>query len=356
MSTETLPFADLHRRLGARFAVYRGFDSPASYATVDEEYEALRHGCALVDRGWVTGLEMLGEDRSRFLNGLVTCEVKGLEPGHGRYGFLTDVKGRILADVTVLALSDRLWLELPAGKAEEIGAHLRKFVIVDRVEIQTLDPAPLSLVGPRSEELLEGLLGDGADRPREVRDHVAAELSGTAVRLVRDPDLGAPAWTLWVPPESFASVLESLLERGDAGVRPVGFEALERLRVEEGRPLSGVDYGAESFPQETGDESAVSYTKGCYLGQEVVARIHYRGGVKRQLRGLLFAGDRPAAEHRGRGVLHGQRPAGTVTSTADAADGRRLGLAMLHKRVEPGMTVEIEDGGTAEVVALPFTP
>lgn len=352
MSTQSIPLAALHRRLGASFAVYRGFDAPTFYTTVDEEYDAVRHGCGLVDRSMTTRFEMLGEDRVRFFNGLVTCEVKGLESGSGVFGFMTDVKGRVLADLAVLALADRLWIELTPGKTEEIGDHIEKYIIVDRVELRPLERVPLSLLGPRSEELLK----DCAERPREWRSHVEAELFGARVRLVREPDQGEglPAWSMWVPPDRAVAVFEKILEVGGANVRPVGFAALERLRVEESRPLYGQDYGPENFPQETGWESAISYTKGCYLGQEVVARIHYRGGVNRQLRGLLFAGERPAAEHLGRQVLHQERSAGTVTSAADAADGRRLGIAMLHKRALPGVTVAIEGGGSAEVVALPF--
>ncbi len=350
MNTQSIPLADLHHRLGARFAVYRGFECPAVYTTIDEEYDAVRHGCGLVDRSWTTRFEMLGEDRLRFLNGLVTCEVKDLEPGHGVMGFMTDVKGRILCDVAVLALSDRLWLELTPGKDEEIGEHIHKYIIADRVELRPLDLAPLSLMGPRADELL----ADCPQRPDEWRKHVETELFGVKARLVREPDQGVPTWSFWVPPEAAEAVFEKILKEGGTAVRPVGFDALERLRVEESRPCYGQDYGYENFPKETGYESMVSYTKGCYLGQEVVARIHYRGGVNRHLRGLLFASDLPAAELLGRAIRYDGRSAGSVTSAAESADGRRLGFGMVHKRAEPGATVEIEDAGSAEVVKLPF--
>ncbi len=353
-SPPPLPLADLHRRLGARFEPCCGAESPAVYSSEDDEYAALRRGCGLVDRWWADRLEMLGEDRVRFLNGLVTCDVAGLESGEGTYGFFTDVKGRILADVTVLALADRLRLELPIGRGGEIRGHLEKYVIVDRVEVR--DPGAavtLSLVGSEAGELLTGEPIDAL--PEVAYGHAQARVSGAEVRLVRRPDLGVPVWNLEVPAAAAAPLFESLLggRPSGRGLRPVGHRAFERLRVEAGRPLFGRDFGGDNFPQETGlEDEAVSYTKGCYLGQEVVARIHYRGGVNRHLRGLVFEGEAPAAALVGRPVLSQGREAGVVTSVADSAGGA-LGLAILHKRAEPGGAVEI-GGGTAEVVALPF--
>ncbi len=361
---ETSPLTDLHRRLGANMIPYRGAEAAqgcvADYGDPAAEREALGAACGLVDRSWVSGLEMLGADRTRFLGGYVTCDVKGLEPGAGAYGFVTGVKGRVLADPVVLALDDRLWLELPPGKAQEISEHLSKYVIVDRVEIRTLeDMVPLSLVGPRSAEVL----GSVVEPLEEVWSHRVAEVLGTGVRLVREPSLAVgereiPAWTLWVAAGGAEALFGALLDHGAAsGLMPVGHLALDALRVEAGRPLYGVDFDGANFPQETGlEEQAVSYDKGCYLGQEVVARIHYRGGVNRHLRGLVFGGEvERVADLIGRAVLAGGREAGKVTSAAEAGAGA-IGLAILHRRAEPGSPVELAGGGTARVVELPFRP
>ncbi len=348
-ATSRLP--TLHRRLGAELAPYRGAEAPAAYGDQAAELAALRAACGLVDLPWMAGLEMLGEDRVRFLNGLVTCDVKGLEPGRGAYGFVTSLKGRVMADLAVLALDDRLWLELPASVAGPIAEHLLKYVIVDRVEIRPLDGViPLGLVGPRSAEVL----GAG-ELPEADFGHLQIRLCGAEVRAVREPPLGeVPAWTLWVPATRAGDLFEQLLERGAAhALRPVGHRALDRLRLEAGRPLFGVDFGPDHFPQETGLEAAaVSYDKGCYLGQEVVARIHYRGGVNRHLRGLMGSGA-PPDDLVGREVSAGGRAAGTVTSAAPA-DGGWLGLAILHRRAEPGAEGEIAGGAVARVVEPPF--
>jgi folate-binding protein YgfZ len=174
---------------------------------------------------------------------------------------------------------------------------------------------------------------------------------GTEVRLQR----GGPAvpwdYTLWVSASIAPHLIESLLELD--GVRQAGIEALEALRVEKGIPRFGVDYGPDNFPQETGLEEAVSYTKGCYLGQEVVARIHYRGGVQKMIRGLVFDGEAPES---GAALLAEGREAGTVASVVRSpALGRPIGLSILHRRAAaPGTRLEVAAGGTAEVRELPL--
>jgi len=312
-----------------------------------DDYRALTTGCALFDRSSsVDRLEVLGADRQRFLNAYVTCDVKPLAAGDGAYGFLTSAQGRILSDLAVLVHPDRLWLEAGSGQEEAVADHLRKYVIVDRVEIRPLgDMTPLTLIGPRAAEILGSPL-DGEWK------HARAMVDGTEVTLQRTGRLGAPAFTLWVS-ASIAPHLEAGLLARD-GVRQIGPEALEVLRVEAGIPRFGQDFGPDNFPQETGDESAVSYTKGCYLGQEVVARIHYRGGVQKALRRLVFEG--PAKP--GSGLLFEGREVGTATSVvrslAAEGEGRTIGLGIIHKRgAEPGTRLEVAEGGTAVVAAIP---
>ncbi len=348
-SLRPLPLARLHRRLGGRLAPFEGVLAPADYGDVVREHAALREGCGLVDRSWIGRLELLGADRARFLEGKVTCEVKNLAPGEGTYGFVTSAQGRILADAVILALEDRFRLELPAGTGEGVAEHFGRYVLADRVEMMPAqDLLPLALVGPRSEELLGALARLPDEGPWR---HVRTAVLGTEVTLVRQDRLGAPAFTLWVSASVAAPLAEGLIERGAA---PAGTRALEALRVEAGLPRFGADFGPENFPQETGIDEAVSYTKGCYLGQEVVARIHYRGAVQRRLVGLRFAGEEPPP--RGTALLHDGREAGAVgTALRSPALGAVAGLAVLHQRAaEPGTVVEVAGGGSAEVTALPF--
>jgi folate-binding protein YgfZ len=315
-------------------------------STLEDEYRALRDACAVVDRSAAGRIELAGADRQRFANAYLTCEVKALAPGSGAYGFLTSSQGRILSDAVVLALEDRLWMEVGPGQEGPIADHLKKYILADRVEVRPLaDVVPVSLIGPGA----AGILGSDLSDPAWA--HGPRTVLGTEVRVQRG---GPPApwdYTLWVAASEAPGLIEKL--EGE-GVRRAGVEALEVLRVEKGLPRFGRDYGPENFPQETGLGEAVSYTKGCYLGQEVVARIHYRGGVQKMLRGLVFEGE--SAPEPGTALLAEGREAGTVGSVVRSpALDRTVGLAILHRRAAaPGTRLDLAGGGTAEVRELPL--
>lgn len=319
------------------------------FGSPEEEYRALAEGAALVDRSGTDRLELTGADRQRFLGGLVTCEVKALTPGQGAYGFFPNAQGKILADAVILVLEDRIWLELPPGRGGEIARHLAKYVITDQVEIGPMeDPCLLTLAGPGAPDLLAAF----TPLPQQRWAHRPARVAGAPVELVRRPLAGLPAFTLWTSAGEVESLAQALLAA--EGVRPAGFTALERLRVENGVPAFGADFGSDHFPQETGlEEEAVSYTKGCYLGQEVIARIHYRGRANRAARRLLFDGERPPAP--GARLLHDGEEVGTVGSAvASPRLGRAVGIAVLHRKGNaPGTRLEVEGGGQAEVAELP---
>lgn len=337
---------------------------PEENAIVTAAYQQLREGCGLVDAGPIDRLRLRGKDRLRFLGGLVTCEVKDLEPGQGSYGFLTDIKGRLLADAVILAGPEDLSLLLPEGTGGAIEEHLLRYRIADRVEIDS--PAStrwLSVVGPRALEAV------GSALPKAAWAQGEAEFEGVQVTLFREGRWGLPAVTVLTDAESAERVLEgdrpvgeataegsvatdSIAAHGSALPR-VDRAVLDIVRVEEGRPRFGIDIGADNFPQETGIETeAVNYSKGCYLGQEVVARIHYRGGVNRRLVGLRFT----TAAAAGQELSLMTRSVGTVSSFVRSPRLGPIGLAVVHRRAEEGAELEVEGGGTARVVALPFEP
>lgn len=353
-SPNSLALAAVHERLGATLTPLdgRGPLVPAHYGSTADEHRALREGCGVADLSWRGLLEVTGRDRQRFLNAYITCDVKTIAPGQGAYGFFTNPQGRILSDLVLAALEDRFWLLVGPGQEEALASHLQKYILADRVEIHPLAGiVPLALIGPRAGEAL------GIAEPPAPWSHVGAAVQGSEVTVQGSERFGRPAWILWTPVAEAGALLERLAGNG---VRPVGFEALETLRVEAGIARFGRDFGPDNFPQETGaEEAAVSYTKGCYLGQEVVARIHYRGGVQKGLRGVVF--DTEAAVAPGTELFHEGRPAGTVTTVVhSAALGRPAGLAILHKRAaEPGTRLQmdsIESVGTVEVRELPLVP
>lgn len=318
------------------------------------QHQALREGCALLEESGVSPVTLSGEDRVRFLNGLVTCDVRRLAPGQGAYGFFTDAKGHILADVVVRALPDRLFLELATAQRESLVEHLETYVVADRVEIHRVeDHLGVTVAGARSAEPWMRLLQERALSP-EPWGHLEAELSGQPLLVAADRRLGVPAWTAWTPAANASELRTALLAvAGPRLARAIAPSALETVRVEAGVPWFGRDFGPQNLPQETGLEEAVSYDKGCYLGQEVIARLHYRGQVARQLRRLRFDGlERPPL---GVGLLDETREVGRVSSAvASPATGRITGLAMVQRRaIAAGTRLDCVGGGVAEVLGEP---
>lgn len=351
-AADTLVLHDLHARLGAETGDRAGTRVPVAYGSVAEEVEILREACGWVDRSWIDRLEIAGADRQRFLNGMVTCEVRDLGEGGGAYGFVTSRKGGVLADFALLELGDRFLLELAPGRAAAVAEHLGAYVLADRVEIRPAgDRLPLTLAGPRAREVLRELVGALPPAAESRWGHAPAEAAGRPVIVASRPLLGVETWTVWTAAGDAAAVAEAALE---AGASPVGYDALDTVRIEAGIPCWGRDYDDSNLPQETGLDEALNFTKGCYLGQEVVARIHYRGGVNRTLRGLQFDGDEPPEE--GTELLLEGRPVGKVGSaTLSPALEGPVGLAILHKRgAEPGTRLEVAGDGEAEVSELPL--
>ncbi len=295
----------------------------------ERDVELLTTGAALCKPTPASRLELMGPDRERFFGGMVTAAIEGLEPGTGRFGFVTDVRGRILASAAVLALEDRLWLEIPKGRGRTIIEHLEKYIVTDQIEILPLgDMASVKIAGPRSAEALADLGASAAAELDEPWSHTQVELLDYQARLVREGHGGVPAFSLWQSSAIAPLMADDLAE---AGLQRVGREATEALRIEHGHPLWGVDYDDANLPQETGIEDAVDYEKGCYLGQEIVARIHYRGQPARRMCRLVFEpGHTPAG---GTEIEFDGRTAGTVTSVSRSPrDETAIGLALLPRR------------------------
>jgi folate-binding protein YgfZ len=314
------------------------------------QVQVLQSGCGVLRRDWLSLLTLTGDDRSRFLNGLVTCDVRDLGRGDGVSGFFTDAKGHVLSDVVVRAFEDRLWLELPAETAVSIAEHLEKYVVVDRVEIRRSAAwVALTLAGARAAELIASLAK--VTVPADASwSHRSAVILGHPVVVAGEARMGTPASSLWVSAAAADDLTAGLLDM-QAPVQPqrVGLEAAELVRIEAGIPRFGTDFGPENLPQETGFQDAVSYTKGCYLGQEVVARLHYRGRIARRIRSLQFAAGSPPPVDTA--LYYEGREAGRVTSAVRLPNSNAgVGLALLQSRAaEPGTRLICEGGEEAEV-------
>ncbi len=296
----------------------------------ERDVELLTTGAALCEPPRASRLELMGPDRERFFGGMVSAAVEGLPPGRGAFGFITDVRGRILASATVLTLEDRLWLEIPRGRGRTIIEHLEKYIVTDQVEILPLgDMASVRVAGPKSREVLADLGAAAARDLTKPWSHTQVEILDYQTRLVREGHSPVPTFSLWQSSAIAPLMAEDLAE---AGIPQAGSEATEALRIEHGHPLWGVDYDDSNLPQETGIEDAVDYEKGCYLGQEIVARIHYRGQPARKMCRLVFeSGHLPVAT--GAAIKFDGRSAGTVTSACKSpGSGTPIGLALLPRR------------------------
>jgi folate-binding protein YgfZ len=309
---------------------------------LDGQYRQQREECGLLDRSERGKLLLTGGEAAEYLQGQLTNDIEAIGPGEGAYAALLDRKGHMQGDMRVLRPGEEpdLLLDTESEALEAVRRHLGMYKIGRDVDVRdvTAERALLSLIGPRAVEIA----GSSA-LPESFCE--AVTIAGTQVLAVGT----AEGIDLIFEAEARERVTEALLAAGAAEVSP---EAAEILRIEAGRPRFGAEMGTETMPAEAAIvEQAVSFTKGCYIGQETVARLHYKGKPNRHLRGLKLSGTAEPGEP----VRLGERQVGRLGSAGVSPAFGPIGLAILRREAEPGTTVAVgEDGVTAEVVAVPF--
>jgi tRNA-modifying protein YgfZ len=307
-------------------------------------YAALTQGCALIDRSERGKLALSGPEAAAFLNGQVSNDVEALQPGEGCYATFLTPKGKMLGDLRILATPGELLLDTERVSLQALFDLIRRGTIGWAAELhkRTLETALLSLAGPRARELAGAA---EAGLPEAEHAHREARLGGAAVRLVTTAD--------------GVDVLCAAGDAGAVGVALVGAgatvvdeTAAEIARIEAGRPRYGIDLDDTTIPQEAGlNDRAVSFTKGCYVGQETVARLHWRGKPNRHLRGLRLSS--PVAT--GTPLRLGEKDVGRVGSAGVSPLHGPIALALVRREAPPGAVLDAgDDGTTAEVVELPF--
>jgi folate-binding protein YgfZ len=306
------------------------------------EYTALVEGCGLVDRSERGKLALTGAGAKEFLNGQVTNDVAALEPGTGCYAAFLTHKGKMLGDLRILDADEELLLDTERPALQDLFDMIRRYKVGFDAELhkRTLQRGLLSLVGP----LARDVAGAG-DLPGVEHAHRTGEIAGRSVRLIAT-DLGVDVLCRAEDTVAIAAALAG------AGAVPVAEDDAEIVRVERGRPRYGVDLDEATIPQEAGlNDRAVSFTKGCYVGQETVARLFYKGKPNRHLRGLRLSA--PGA--RGDELRLGEKVVGRLGSAVRSPRLGPIGLALVRREAEPGATLAVGDGGTtATVVELPF--
>jgi folate-binding protein YgfZ len=312
-------------------------------ATDDRQYRAATEEVALLDRSQRGKLALSGEDAVAFLDSLLSNDIAAIAAGSGADATLLTHKGRMLAEVRVLRSQEELELDTERAGLQALFDALNNFKIGYRAQLhkRTLQRGLLSLIGPGT----DALLGTQAP-PATEHDHIAAEFAGRPVRLIRTA-LGVDVLCASEDTEAVAAVLV------EAGALTIEEPAAETVRIEHGRPRFGVEIGEDTMPQEAGiHQRAVSYSKGCYVGQETVARLYWKGKPNRHLRGLRLDG--PAAP--GTVLTLSGKDVGNVGSFAHSPRLGPIALAMLRREAEPGAQLEVAGTGLhATVVDLPFS-
>jgi len=358
-----LSLHEFHHSLGARFAELNGMEQVADYGNWLAEHSALGHGAGMLDFSFRSRLCLVGADRSRFLHGQVTNDVKKLRPGEGCYAAITTAKGRMESDLNILCLADELLMDFEPGLAQKISQRLEKYIVADDVQIVDVSPhyGLLSAQGPNAEMAIRALALFAEIPAQPLASIKISDPTVGEICLVNNARLGTAGFDLFVPNQSLGAVADKLATAvKEQGGRPCGWQAFETARIEAGMPRFGADMDETNIPLECGLEArAITYTKGCYIGQEVINRIHSVGHVNRELRGLRLADDLSALPQRGDKLFHGGKEAGQVTSSVKSPL-LKANIALGYVRREANqlgteLTLHTTEGETpVKVVALPF--
>jgi folate-binding protein YgfZ len=349
--------------LYARFAELNGEEIIADYGDALAEHAALRETVGVLDLSFRSRICLVGNDRARFLHGQVTNDVKKLRAGEGCYSALTTAKGKMESDLNIFALADELLLDFEPGLTGKISQRLEKFIVAD--DVQIVDASPhyglLSVQGPKAADVVStlGLFAELPAKPlvsMKISDDTLGE-----IYLMNHARFGASGFDLFIPNNSLGAVMDKLIAAAKVvGGHAVGWTAFETARIEAGIPRFDADMDETNIPLECGIESrAVSYNKGCYIGQEVINRIHSIGHVTRELRGLWLADDLKSLPQKHDKLFHAGKEVGYVTSAVKSpALSANVALGYVRREVNQvgnELTLRTAVGeSSAKIVELPF--
>lgn len=355
MPLET-PLLAAHEAAGATIGEYFGTRLPARFGDFAAEYAALRRSVALVDTNYRAFFAFTGPDQRRYLNAVLTSNVRDLKTGQGAAGLLLTPQGHILAEVETLALEDRILAMSHAMVRERTYSTFEKFIIMDDVTLDDVTPmtGSVELAGPGAAALISDVAKKSlASMP--LLAHEEIKIAQIPCRIVRSELAGSPASTLIVSRGRLAELWRTLADHvRNAGGTTVGMEAYNVVRLESGTPWFGSDFDDKQIPHEAGlENSHINYEKGCYTGQEIVERVRSRGHANRRLTPLQFFGTQPPPI--GTRLLHSGNEVGTVTSTGYSPRlGRAIGLGYVRREQSAVGTKLDASGMAAEVIVPPL--
>ena len=337
-----------------RLTEYRGALTPCEFDAPAAEIAALAGEAAAHDLGWMRRVSVRGEDRFRWLSGMVTNAVNDLPENGGAWNLVLNAQGRIQGDLTVWREGDALDLLIVADQFEKLMAHFDHFIIMDDVELVAQDPTAETTIGLTGLQARDVLVRMGLPVPAEPMTGQRVEWNGLNLRIYHGYGTLADHYEIGTPLAGLTLLWRAL---STAGATPVGSTALEAFRVAEGIPVYGIDIAERDLPQETSQTRALHFSKGCYLGQEIVERIRSRGNVHRHLRQLELDG--PLAR-TGTDLLLDGAPIGSISSATELPLGgtiRRFALGMVRSEAEvknrPLTYLAGSAAGTARILDKP---
>jgi len=329
---------------------YLGVETTLSFSDPKQELEILQSGCAVFQVNWRALINVSGKDRVRWLHNMVTNNVRDLQLNRGAHNFVLNAQGRILGDLDIFNRGESLLLETDRKQVETLLATLRRFIIMDKVELAELGTGitGIGIAGPKAERVLASAgINVSGMQPLEIQDQ---RIDENAIQIIRGAE-NKPNWfEIWTDAANAPAIAKKLT---NSGALPVGAEALEMWRILRGIPQYGKDIRDRDLPQETGQMQALNFNKGCYIGQEIVERIRSRGQVHRKFTGFEFAGSVPSLgkfEAEGRSFAE----LTSVASVPDSAGKREIGLGYVRVESVPESGVLNLNGTEARVVDLPF--
>lgn len=331
-----------------RRGLYNGAETDLDFGDPAQEFGALTWGCGVFDLSWRTKITVAGKDRVRWLHNMVTNDVRGLPSNRGAYNFVLNAQGRIQGDLYIFNRGESFTIDTDRAHADTLLGAMKRFIIMDKVEMTTSeDTVAVGLCGRQAEKVLAEAGFDGRElQPLELRD--LGDAQGMAT-LVRGPE-NKPGWfEVWTNARASHDVRTKLMQ---CGAQPVGAQAVEMWRIVHGIPHYRQDIRDRDLPQETGQMQALCFTKGCYIGQEIVERIRSRGQVHRTFTGFEFEEGLPSP---GKYESEGGAPAEvtSVASVPTVSGDSNIGLGYVRREVAAAGRVDLP-GLKARIVSLPF--
>lgn len=356
--------SDWHKQFNASFTRVNGQTLVLDYGSPLKEYDLLRQSAGIIDLTSRSRLVLLGADRQRFLHGQVTNEVQKLKPGEGCYAALTNAKAKMVSDLNIYIMAEEILLDFEPGYAQGVAERLQKYIVADDVQIEDVSPhyALLSVQGPSAPQIIEALQLKIPLPQQPMRHAASAHPQFGEVYLMNQPRLGTIGFDLYIPHSAYLRAADALVSiASHLGGGLAGWTAFETARIEAGIPRYGVDMDETNLAPETGIAAAIRYDKGCYIGQEIIARIRTYGQVTKSLRGLRLSQGMKRSPAQGAKLFRDGKEAGYITSaTFSPALQAHIALGYVRREAnQPGIELTLEtpdEAATATVFELPFSP